>query len=155
MKNNLKFVLVSPEIPWNTGAIGRTAVALDMQLVIIKPTTINFSSAAVKRSGLDYWQHVRLTICESWEDFLAKYSPQNNELFFHSTKAQKLHYNAPYNANSYLIFGSETKGLPELYHQTYPENFYKLPMFSEHIRSLNLENTATAVAYEAIRKQNN
>ena len=150
--SNLKIVLISPEIPWNTGAIGRTCVALEMELVVIKPTTIDFSSAAVKRSGLDYWQFVKLTICESWEDFLDKYKPAPEELFFHSTKASKIYFNAPYNNNSYLIFGSETKGLPEIYHQTYQENFYKLPMTSPHIRSLNLANTATAVAFEAIRK---
>lgn len=152
MKNNLKIVLISPEIPWNTGAIGRTCVALDMELIVVRPTTIDFSDPAVKRSGLDYWKYVKLTICESWEDFLERYKPQQNELFFHSTKGSKLHFDAPYNANSFLIFGSETKGLPEFYHQTYSEHFYKLPMFSEHIRSLNLANTATTVAYEAIRK---
>lgn len=151
-KHNIKFVLVSPEIPWNTGAIGRTAVALDMEYIIIKPTIIDFSDPAVKRSGLDYWQYVRLTLCESWDDFLEKHKPRKEELFFHSTKATKLYYDAPYNENSFLIFGSETKGLPELYHNTYSENFYKLPMFSQHIRSLNLANTATTVAYEAIRK---
>lgn len=150
MKHNLKIVLVSPEIPWNTGAIGRTCVALDMELIIVKPTIIDFSDKAVKRSGLDYWQHVKISMCESWEDFLQKYRPQENELFFHSTKGKKLHYDAPYNANSYLVFGSETKGLPEFYHQTYPQNFYKLPMFSPHIRSLNLANTATSVAFEAL-----
>jgi tRNA (cytidine/uridine-2'-O-)-methyltransferase len=152
MKNNLKIVLVSPEIPWNTGAIGRTCVALDIELVIIKPTIIDFSDKAVKRSGLDYWQHVKLNICEDWDDFLKKYKPKENELFFHSTKAEKLHFDAPYNRNSFLVFGSETKGLPEFYHKTYPGHFYKLPMFSPHIRSLNLANTATTVAYEAIRK---
>lgn len=155
-KHNLKFVLVSPEIPWNTGAIGRTSVALDMELIIIKPTPIDLENdAAVKRSGLDYWEHVKLTICESWEDFLKKYKPKPAELFFHSTKAEKVYYDAAYNENSYLIFGSETKGLPEFYHQNYSENFYKLPMFSDNIRSLNLANTATAVAYEAIRKVRN
>jgi tRNA (cytidine/uridine-2'-O-)-methyltransferase len=152
-EHNLKIVLVSPEIPWNTGAIGRTCVALDMELIIIKPTNIDLENdAAVKRSGLDYWEHVKLTICESWDDFLEKYKPQNSDLFFHSTKAKKLYYDAPYSQNSFLIFGSETKGLAEFYHQNYSENFYKLPMLSEHIRSLNLANTATAVAFEAIRR---
>lgn len=152
MQHNIKIVLVSPEIPWNVGAIGRTCVALNMELVIIKPCNIDFNDAAVKRSGLDYWEHVKLTICESWEDFLDKLKPQENELFFHSTKAEKLHYQATYNKNSFLVFGSETKGLDSFYHQNYPSNFYKLPMFSDKIRSLNLANTATSVSYEALRR---
>ena len=149
----MKIILVNPEIPWNTGAIGRTCVALNMELVIIKPTSIDLANdAAVKRSGLDYWEHVKLTICENWQDFLEKFKPMPEQLFFHSTKAEKLYFDAPYSANSFLIFGSETKGLPEFYHTSYPQNFYKLPMFSPHIRSLNLANTATAVAMEAVRK---
>jgi tRNA (cytidine/uridine-2'-O-)-methyltransferase len=148
----MKIVLISPEIPWNTGAIGRTCVAMNAELVVVRPTTIDFSSAAVKRSGLDYWEHVKLTICDDWADFLNRFKPLENDLFFHSTKATKLYYQAPYTKHSFLIFGSETKGLPEYYHTTYPDNFYKLPMFSPHIRSLNLANTATAVIMEAVRK---
>ena len=152
MEHNIKIVLVSPEIPWNTGAIGRTCVAMNMELIVVKPCDIDFSSSAVKRSGLDYWEHVKLTICEDWNDFLQRFKPDLQDLFFHTTKAEKLYFNAPYGKDSYLIFGSETKGLSSFYHDNYAQNSYKLPMFSEHIRSLNLANTATAVAMEAFRK---
>ena len=150
--HGIKIVLVSPEIPWNTGAIGRTCVALGAELIVIKPTLIDFSDKAVKRAGLDYWQYVQLKIYEDWSDFIAKESPKNESLFFLSTKAKTTYYEAGYKQGSYLVFGAESKGLPSFYHETYADRFFKLPMFSEHIRSLNLANTATAVAYEALRQ---
>jgi tRNA (cytidine/uridine-2'-O-)-methyltransferase len=150
--HNLKIVLVSPEIPWNTGAIGRTCVALGMELIVIKPTLIDFSDKTLKRAGLDYWQYVKLKFYENWDEFLAAEKPANDDLFFLSTKAKKLYYDAGYKQGAYLVFGAESKGLPQFYHETYTDRFFILPMYSEHIRSLNLANTATAVAYEALRQ---
>ena len=152
MKSKFSIVLVSPEIPWNTGAIGRTCVALDIPLVIIKPCLIDFSSAAVKRSGLDYWEHVQLKFYDDWQSFLSAENPQNEDLHFLSTKATKLYYDAEFKTGSYLVFGAETKGLPAFYHENYQDRLFKLPMYSEHIRSLNLANTVTAVSYEAVRQ---
>ncbi len=148
----LKIVLVSPEIPWNTGAIGRTCVALDAELIIIKPTLIDFSDKAVKRAGLDYWQYVRLKIYENWDEFLSKENVSRETLFFLSTKAQKLHYEAGFTQGAYLVFGAESKGLPARFHEEYSDRMFKLPMFSGHVRSLNLANTAAVVAYEAVRQ---
>ena len=148
----LKIILVNPQIHWNTGAIGRTCVALNIELIIIHPCGFEFDDAQIKRAGLDYWEHVQIKHFQSWAEFLAAENPLPTQLFFFSTKAEKLHYDAKFSANSYLIFGSETQGLPVEIHAQYAENMYKLPMFSDHIRSLNLANTATAVAYEALRQ---
>jgi len=152
MKNNPKIILVNPQIHWNTGAIGRTCVALDMELIIIHPCGFEFDEKEIKRAGLDYWEHVQIKHYDSWEHFTATEKPALDKLFFFSTKADKIHYDAKFVEGSYLIFGSETAGLSAEIHAEYADNMYKLPMFSEHIRSLNLANTATAVAYEALRQ---
>ena len=152
MSANLKIILVHPQIHWNTGAIGRTCVALGAELIIIHPCGFSFDEREVKRAGLDYWQHLQISHYDNWQEFLDERKPVADELFFFSTKAEKLYYNAEFKPDSYLIFGSETAGLPDEYHENYKENFYKLPMKSDKIRSLNLANTATAVIYEALRQ---
>ena len=152
MPHNLKIILVNPQIHWNTGAIGRTCVALNMELIIIHPCGFEFDDAQIKRAGLDYWEHVRIKHYQGWAEFLAAENPAQSQLIFFSTKTEKLYFEAKFVAGSYLIFGSETQGLSPEFHAQYADNMYKLPMFSEHIRSLNLANTATAVAYEALRQ---
>lgn len=149
-----KIVLVSPEIPWNVGAIGRTCVGLGLELIIIKPSLVDITDKAVKRAGLDYWPFVKIKTYESWDDFLATEKPMAENLFFLSTKASEVYYNAGYSKGCYVVFGAESKGLPEFYHKTYAGRFFKLPMFSEKIRSYNLANTATTVAFEALRQIN-
>ncbi len=145
-------VLVSPEIPWNVGAIGRTCVALGARLVIIGPTLVDLSDKAVKRAGLDYWPHVDLRIYAGWDEFLRDENPKN--LFFFSTKANKVVFEAKIVKDSYLVFGAESKGLPSSFHSTYADRLYKFPMYGKEIRSLNLANTVTAAAYEAVRQIN-
>jgi tRNA (cytidine/uridine-2'-O-)-methyltransferase len=152
MTNKLKIILVNPQIHWNTGAIGRTCVALDMELIIIHPCGFEFDDAQIKRAGLDYWEFVQIKHFQSWAEFLAAENPALTQLFFFSTKTEKLYFDAKFIQGAYLVFGSETAGLSADFHQSYPDNMYKLPMFSQHIRSLNLANTATAVAYEALRQ---
>ncbi len=147
-----KIVLYSPDIPGNTGAIGRTCIALNIELVLIRPYGFDLDEKSVRRAGLDYWKHVQLTEYENWQEFMERENPAIEKLFFFSKTAQKTYYDANFNNGSYLIFGSETKGLPEHIFETYKEQMLSLPMFSEHIRSLNLANTATAVAYEALRQ---
>ncbi|MBI2522181.1 MAG: tRNA (cytidine(34)-2'-O)-methyltransferase [Bdellovibrio sp.] len=144
-------VLIAPEIPGNTGTIGRTCLALDFDLVLIKPLAFDISEKAVRRAGLDYWKHVRCHLFESFEDFLVKVAPSLEQLFFFSKSAEKNYYRAPFSTNSILIFGSETKGLPAALISQNQERIYSLPMYSDKIRSLNLANAATAVAYEVIR----
>lgn len=150
--SRFKIVLFEPLIPGNTGSIGRTCVGLDIELCLIKPLGFDLSEKEVRRAGLDYWKYVQLKTFENWEDFLSKENPPASSLFFLSKFAKKTYYEAPYHQNCYLVFGSEVKGLPQKIHQTYPEQLFGLPMYSEHIRSLNLSNVATAVAYEALRK---
>ncbi len=149
----LSIVLYTPDIPGNTGSIGRTCVALGMRLILIRPLGFDIDEKAVRRAGLDYWKYVDLVIYDNWDQFLEKEAPQDSQLFFFSKTAQsQYYYQAQFNSNSYLVFGSETKGLPQHIFETYPQNMYSLPMFSEHIRSLNLSNAATAVMYEALRQ---
>lgn len=150
-KTKFKIVLFAPEIPGNTGSIGRTCVALNLELILIKPYGFEIDEKAVRRAGLDYWKHVQLKEFDSWEDFLIRERPDKNKLFFFENTGSKLHYEAPYSEDCYLIFGGETRGIPYEVEQEYQSQLYQLPMFSTEIRSLNLSNVATAVAYECLR----
>jgi len=129
-------------------------VALGARLIIIKPTLVDLSDKAVKRAGLDYWPHVDLKMYESWDEFLAGEKIEEEKLYFLSTKADKTLFETEITERPYLVFGAESKGLPEFYHKTYGKRLFKLPMYGEQIRSLNLANTVTAVAYEAVRQIN-
>lgn len=150
-KPHFKIVLFAPEIPGNTGSIGRTCVALNLELLLIKPYGFEIDEKAVRRAGLDYWKHVQIREFESWEDFLIRERPDRGKLLFFEKDGQELHYEAPYTKDCYLIFGGETRGFPGTLEDEYCSQIYRLPMFSEHIRSLNLSNVATAVAYECLR----
>jgi tRNA (cytidine/uridine-2'-O-)-methyltransferase len=150
-KSRFKIVLFAPEIPGNTGSIGRTCVALGLELILIKPYGFEIDEKAVRRAGLDYWKYVQLKEYDSFEDFLIKEKPPKDKLFFFENTGEKLFYEAPYTEDCYLFFGGETRGFPYEVEHEYRENFYRLPMYSEHIRSLNLSNVATTVAYECLR----
>ncbi|RKF21109.1 tRNA (cytidine(34)-2'-O)-methyltransferase [Altericroceibacterium spongiae] len=149
----MSIVLVQPEIPHNTGAIGRTCVALDMELVLIRPYGFVLSDKQLKRAGLDYWQHVRLAEFASWEAFMAERAPRADQLFLFEEFGQRSFYEADYPEDACLVFGRETKGLPEAIIEAHRDRLFHLPMRSDKIRSLNLANTATAVAYQALRGQ--
>jgi len=150
--SNFKIVLVAPEIPGNTGSIGRTCVALDLELILIKPLAFDIDEKAVRRAGLDYWKYVQLKIYESWEDFIEKETPEREKLFLFSRFATKPLFHVKILKDSYLVFGSETKGLDSKIKEQFSSQLVTLPMNSEHIRSLNLANAATAAAYEALRQ---
>ncbi len=152
--SNFKIVLVAPEIPGNTGSIGRTAVALDLELILIKPLAFDISEKAVRRAGLDYWKFVNLKVYENWEEFIEKEKPEHKNMFLFSRFATKPIFEVKIKKDCYLIFGSETKGLPESIKAEYNSQLITLPMYSGHIRSLNLSNAATAAAYEALRQIN-
>ena len=153
MPNNSKFkiVLFAPEIPGNTGSIGRTCVALGLELILIKPYGFEIDEKAVRRAGLDYWKYVQLKEFDSWEDFIIKENPPRDKLIFLENTGEELFYKAPYTNDCYLIFGRETTGFPPELENQYLDRMYRLPMYSEHIRSLNLSNVATTVAYECLR----
>lgn len=150
-KSTFKIVLFAPEIPGNTGSVGRTCVALNLELLLIKPYGFDISEKAVRRAGLDYWKHVQLKEFNSWEDFIMKENPPQEKLLFFENFGEKLHYDAPYVNDCYLIFGGETKGIPYQLEEHYFSQFYKLPMYSDEIRSLNLSNVVTTVSYECLR----
>ncbi len=147
----LGIVLVQPEIPGNTGAVGRTCVALDAELILIHPLGFQLSDARVKRSGLDYWPHVRLTEFASWDAFVAERQPRDDQLFLFEEHGSQSFYDADYPADALLVFGRETKGIPEDIWRRYPDRQLHLPMRSRVIRSLNLANTVAAAAYQALR----
>jgi tRNA (cytidine/uridine-2'-O-)-methyltransferase len=144
-------VLVQPEIPGNTGAVGRTCVALGMELILIHPLGFEISDRRVKRSGLDYWPHVRLAEYASWDAFLQARTPRPDQLFLFEEFGSRSFYEPDYPDNAFLVFGQETKGLPGAIIAAHPDRLFRLPMRSEVIRSLNLANTVAAAAYQAMR----
>ena len=147
----LGIVLIQPEIPGNTGAVGRTCVALDAELILIHPLGFVLSDARVKRSGLDYWQHVRLAEFCSWDDFADTRRPRPDQLFLFEEDGSQSFYDAAYPDDALLVFGRETSGIPEDIWRRHPGRQFHLPMRSQHIRSLNLANTVAAAAYQALR----
>ena len=149
---NFKIVLFQPEIPGNTGTIGRTCVALGIDLYLIGPLGFDLSLKAVRRAGLDYWQHLTIHRFASFSDFLQQELCPPQNLFFFSRFAEQIYYHARFTNDSYLIFGSETQGLPAEILHSYPGQSYQLPTFSDKIRSLNLANVVTTVAFEAVRQ---
>ena len=146
-------VLVHPEIPGNTGAVGRTCVALDMELVLIHPLGFRLDESRVRRAGLDYWQHVQLSEYANWEAFIAARAPREDQLYLFEEYATRSFYEPDYPADAMLVFGCETKGLPPAITGGREHQMVHLPMRSPHIRSLNLANTVTAAAYQALRLQ--
>ncbi|AUX70586.1 tRNA (uridine(34)/cytosine(34)/5-carboxymethylaminomethyluridine(34)-2'-O)-methyltransferase TrmL [Porphyrobacter sp. HT-58-2] len=147
----LAIILVQPEIPGNTGAVGRTCVALDMELILIHPLGFEISDKRVKRSGLDYWPHVRLTEYASWGAFLDARSPRPEQLFLFEEFGARSFYEPDYPEDAFLVFGQETKGIPRSIIAQHEDRLFNLPMRSELIRSLNLANTVSAAAYQALR----
>jgi tRNA (cytidine/uridine-2'-O-)-methyltransferase len=147
----LAIVLVQPEIPGNTGAVGRTCVALDMELILIHPLGFEISDKRVKRSGLDYWPHVRLTEYASWDAFLGERAPRPDQLFLFEEFGSRSFYDPAYPDDAFLVFGRETKGIPKPIIDQHSDRLFHLPMRSDVIRSLNLANTVSAAAYQALR----
>lgn len=143
-------VLVEPEIPPNTGSIARLCGATDTVLHLVHPLGFSTDDRHLKRAGLDYWQHVEIRHWASLDEFL---SAQNeNTLYFFTTKTTRPFTAARYRPGDYLIFGKETKGLPEEIRRLYSDRCYTLPMRNPYIRSLNLAMTAGVVLYEALRQ---
>ncbi|MBY0518317.1 MAG: tRNA (cytidine(34)-2'-O)-methyltransferase [Bacteriovoracaceae bacterium] len=149
-----KIVLHAPEIPGNTGSIGRTCLALNAELILIKPYGFDISEKAVRRAGLDYWKHVTLKEYDHWEHFLSVEKPEMNQVMLFENGAGKAWHEAPYKKGCYLVFGGETRGIPQRILDANPASFFSFPQYSNHIRSLNLSNIATAAAFECVRQIN-
>jgi tRNA (cytidine/uridine-2'-O-)-methyltransferase len=144
-------VLHRPEIAGNTGSVGRTCVALDMDLCLIRPYGFEITDRNVRRAGLDYWQHVRLHEYDNWDDFLVRRAPRDEALFFLEEFGGRSAYDVAFPADFHLVLGQETVGLPPALLSGREDRIVRLPMRSPHIRSLNLANAATAAAYLALR----
>lgn len=149
--HDLNIVLVEPEIPQNTGSVGRLCVATNSTLHLVEPLGFKITESAVKRAGLDYWEHLKLVMHPSLEAFLETI-PKEAPVFLLSKKAGKLHYDADFKKGSYLIFGKETAGLPDWLLESRAPDGIRIPMYDARVRSLNLATTVGICAYEAIRK---
>ncbi|TDU39446.1 tRNA (cytidine/uridine-2'-O-)-methyltransferase [Gelidibacter sediminis] len=145
----LNIVLIEPEIPNNTGNIGRLALASGAHLHLVKPFGFEITDARLKRAGLDYWPHVNITNYENVADFFKQH--QDKKMVFLSSHGKKDYWNIPFEDNLFLIFGKESVGLSKDILANYPEHLYKIPLFSDHIRSLNLANAVAIVTYEGIK----
>ena len=143
-------VLVSPEIHWNTGNIGRTCVATESFLHLIKPLGFSLDSKEVKRAGLDYWSLVKLSVWEDFAAFQSKLAPAQDEVAMFSKTGARPFWSMPSPARQFLIFGSETRGLPEKIVSQYPGSTYHIPITTD-IRSLNLSTAAGIALYESLR----
>ena len=145
----MKVILYQPQIPQNTGNIVRTCSVSGNELMLIKPLGFSVSDRWLKRAGLDYWEGVPVEITENLENILLT---TTSNFFFFSSHAKPLYTEISYQPTDFLIFGSETAGLPAYFHKKYPEKFYTVPMI-ENSRCLNLANTVSIVLYEAWRQQ--
>ncbi len=146
----MNIVLLEPEIPFNTGNIGRTCVATNTKLHLIKPLGFDISDKSVKRAGLDYWDLLDVTIYENFDDFINKNN--NPTIYMATTKSKQTYVDVSFEKDSFIMFGKESKGIPEEILLKYKETSIRIPMFGEH-RSLNLSNSASIVLYEALRQQ--
>jgi len=156
LNNKLEIVLFHPLIPQNTGNIGRLCVNTNVRLNLIKPLGFSLEEKYIRRSGLDYWQHLELKVHECWNDFLSM--TDRSSLFFFSTKTDRFFWDCPYtsdnnNTPAYLIFGSESSGLSKEIYEEYSDRLYTIPMFGAHSRSYNLSNSVSTVLFEGLRKQ--
>lgn len=145
----LNLVLVEPEIPQNTGNIARTCAATGARLHLVKPMGFAVDDRKLKRAGLDYWHFLDITYYENIDDFFEK--TKGSTYFFFSTKGTHRYSDVSYPDNCYLLFGKETKGLPEELLMKHPQNTLRIPMIDE-ARSLNLSNSAAIAAYEVLRQ---
>ena len=147
-------VLVHPEIHWNTGNAGRTCLAVGATLHLIEPLGFSLDDRAVKRAGLDYWEHVDVRVWPSWAAFERELTTFGEPYFF-STKATRLLWDAPLGAADgvVLVFGRETGGLPADLHERFPDRFLAMPILSPLVRSLNLSTSVAIAAYEVLRQR--
>lgn len=146
----INIVLHEPEIPANTGNIGRTCVATGARLHLIEPMGFRINEKEVRRAGLDYWDKLDVTVYDSYSDFLEK-NP-NAKIFMATTKAKYKYTDVTFEEDCYIMFGKESAGIPEEILIKHPDTSIRIPMIGE-IRSLNLSNSVAIILYEALRQQ--
>ncbi|MDO5969024.1 tRNA (cytidine(34)-2'-O)-methyltransferase [Flavivirga aquimarina] len=145
----LNIVLIEPEIPNNTGNIGRLALASGSHLHLVKPFGFKIDDTRLKRAGLDYWQHLQVTYYNNIEEFFE--INKDKTMVFLSSHGKKKHWDIPFTDNMFLIFGKESVGLPKSIIETHTEKTYKIPLYSDHVRSLNIANAVSIVVYEGLK----
>ena len=150
MKSEFSIVLVRPEIPHNTGAIGRLAVGLGVPLDLVRPLGFRLDDESVRRAGLDYWRHLDCRVHDSWDEYLASRSPRR--IFMLSTKGERPLYDIRFEKGDALVFGNESSGLPKEFYEKYRDRLFRIPMPGEHARSINLANAVSIAAYECYRQ---
>jgi len=148
----IHIVLLEPEIPHNTGAAGRLVLAANACLHLIEPLGFDIDEKQVRRAGLDYWKDVKLTLWKSWDEFVANPPVPCEQWFLMTTKATKNYWQVEYPEDCCLIFGAETRGLPEAVLEAYPEQMIKIPMKDNSTRSLNQSTSVGIAMYEVLRQ---
>ena len=145
----LNIVLFEPEIPNNTGNIGRLSLASGCNLHLVKPFGFELNDTRLKRAGLDYWKHISLYIYDNIDEFY-RLNPGKKMVYF-SAKGKKSFWSIDFEDDLFLIFGRESSGLPKSIIDKHRHKLYKIPLFSKQIRSINLANAVSVVVYEGIR----
>jgi tRNA (cytidine/uridine-2'-O-)-methyltransferase len=147
---DINIVLVEPEIPQNTGNIARTCAAVGASLHLVKPLGFEIDDRKLKRAGLDYWDKLDITYYDDLDDFL--YKNKDEAMFFFTTKGKQAYTDVTYPGRVFIVFGKETKGLPEELLYANPEKCVRIPM-RDTLRSLNLSNSVAVAVYEALRQR--
>ena len=147
--NSVNIVLLEPEMPANTGNIGRTCVATGTRLHLIRPLGFQLNERMLKRAGLDYWDKLDVTVYDDYEDFLARHPGER--IYMATTKGRKVYTDVHYDPDAWIMFGKESAGIPEEILLENQENCVRIPMWGD-IRSLNLSNSVAIVLYEALRQ---
>ncbi|MCP4457957.1 MAG: tRNA (cytidine(34)-2'-O)-methyltransferase [Cytophagales bacterium] len=150
---SLNIVLIEPEIPMNTGNIGRLSLASGCNLHLVKPFGFELDDKRLKRAGLDYWKHISFHTYESSDEFFEKHI--DKKLVFFSSHGEKDFWDVKYQDDLFLIFGKESVGLSPEITDHHKGQLYKIPIFSSHVRSLNLANAVSVVVYEGVRQLGN
>ncbi|MCA0755476.1 tRNA (uridine(34)/cytosine(34)/5-carboxymethylaminomethyluridine(34)-2'-O)-methyltransferase TrmL [Paenibacillus sp. N4] len=143
-------VLVEPEIPANTGNIARTCAATGTHLHLVRPLGFDTDDRTLKRAGLDYWHAVQISYYDSFDELRALYP--EGRFFYASTRATKVYSEFEFKDGDFFVFGKETKGLPQALIDENLETCIRMPMRTDHVRSLNLSNSAAIIVYEALRQ---
>ena len=142
-------VLIEPEIPMNTGNIGRLSLASGSVLHLVKPFGFKIDDTRLKRAGLDYWKHISLKTYDSIEDFFSINKDKN--MVYLSSSGEKSYSSIDYKDDMFLVFGKESVGLPKNIITKNADKLYKIPIYSDHVRSLNLANAVSIVVYDGLR----
>lgn len=142
-------VLIEPEIPMNTGNIGRLSLASGSVLHLVRPLGFELNDSRLKRAGLDYWKHISVNIYESIDEFFSINNAK--DMVYLSSSGEKDYTSIPYKDDLFLIFGKESIGLPKNIIAANSDKLYKIPIYSSHVRSLNLANAVSIVVYDGLR----